>query len=86
MEKIEISYAVMVFIVAYICGSINKAFFNEIPNKYIPLQNVFIGIFSGILYALTTDQNIWLSITMCLLTALGAGGASDLKDLRKGDK
>lgn len=86
MEKTEISYAVMVFIGAYICGAINRAFFDEIPNKYIPLQNVFIGIFSGIFYALSTDQNIWLSITMCLFTALGAGGASDLKKLRKGDK
>lgn len=86
MEKAEISYAVMVFIVTYICGSINKVFIDEIPNKYIPIQNIIIGIFSGILYALATDQNIWVSITMCLFTALGAGGASDLKDLRKGDK
>ena len=40
----EISYVLIVSIVTYILGAITKIFINRIPNKYIPIQNVVIGI------------------------------------------
>ena len=43
----EITYAIIVSIVTYILGAITKLFINKIPNKYIPLQNVIVGIISG---------------------------------------
>jgi hypothetical protein len=82
----EISYKFMVAIVAFICGAINKAFINEIPNKYIPLQNVIIGIISGVVYYSVVPENLILSILNCIVVACSVGGAVDLKDLLKGDE
>ena len=45
----EITYVVVIAIIAYIAGSITKLFVDSIPNKFIPLQNVLIGIISGLL-------------------------------------
>lgn len=82
----EISYAVMVFITTYICGAFTKTFIDEIPNKYIPLQNVIIGILSGVAYYFITGEDLVQSLILCFMAAIGAGGTADLKDLRKGDE
>ena len=44
----EITYIIIVGIVAYIFGAINKLFVEDVPNKFIPIQNVGIGLVSGI--------------------------------------
>lgn len=82
----EINYVVMVFIISYICGAINKTFVDEIPNKYIPIQNVFVGIVSGLLcYFMGLEENLLQALVLCFMSAIGAGGVADLKDIRKGD-
>ena len=43
----EITYALIVSIVTYVLDAITKIFINKIPNKYIPIQNVIIGVISG---------------------------------------
>lgn len=43
----EINCVVIITLVTYIFGSINKLFIPIIPNKYIPIQNVIIGFISG---------------------------------------
>ena len=61
----EITYVVIITLVAYILGSITKVFIDKIPNKYIPLQNVIIGIVSALICYFTkietklnSDENI----------------------------
>ena len=34
-------------LVAYVFGAITKIFIENVPNKFIPIQNVVIGILSG---------------------------------------
>ena len=43
----EITYVVIITLVAYVLGSITKIFIDKIPNRYIPLQNVLIGLVSA---------------------------------------
>ena len=82
----EITYVVIITIVAYILGSITKVFINKIPNKYIPLQNVFIGITSGLIcYFFYIETNLLQSIVLCLMATMGAGGIADLIKIGKGE-
>ena len=83
----EITYTVIVYIVTYCVGAINKIFIDEIPNKYIPIQNVIIGIASGIAcYYLGLNDNIIQSLILCFMAAIGAGGTADLVKTIKGDE
>ena len=75
----EITYIVIIGIVAYILGAITKAFIEQIPNKYIPLQNVIIGIISALIcYFAKIETNLLQSIVLCLTATMGAGGVADL--------
>ena len=83
----EITYVVIVFIVTYIMGAFTKTFIDEIPNKYIPLQNVLSGIISGLLcYLIGIESNLTQALVLCFMSAIGAGGTADLKDIVKGDE
>lgn len=42
--QVEITYVVIVSIVTYVLGAITKLFIESIPNRYIPIQNVIIGV------------------------------------------
>lgn len=82
----EISYIVVITIVAYILGSITKIFIEKIPNKYIPLQNVFVGLTSALIcYFMKIETNLLQAITLCLMATMGAGGIADLMKLGKGE-
>lgn len=79
-----LTISVIVMLVTYICGAITKIFIEEIPNRYIPIQNVIIGIISGVIcFFIEIDDNIIESILICLMSALSAGGISDLVDTNK---
>ena len=79
-----LTISVIVMLVTYICGAITKIFIEEIPNSYIPIQNVIIGIISGVIcFFIEIDDNIIESILICLMSALSAGGISDLVDTNK---
>lgn len=79
-----LTISVIVMLVTYICGAIAKIFIEEIPNRYIPIQNVIIGIISGVIcFFIEIDDNIIESILICLMSALSAGGISDLVDTNK---
>ena len=45
----EITYVIIIGIIAYIFGAITKMFIDSIPNKFIPIQNVIIGLISGVI-------------------------------------
>jgi len=83
----EITYVVIVFVVTYVFGAINKAFIKDMPNKFIPLQNVLIGIVSGLIcYFTKVEPNILQALVLCFMAAIGAGGTADLVKLTKGDE
>ena len=80
----EITYLIVIALVAYILGSITSLFISFIPNKYIPIQNVLIGLISAfICYFTKVESNLFDAIVICLLSTMGAGGIADLVKLRK---
>jgi hypothetical protein len=82
----EVTYIVVITIVAYILGSITKIFIEKIPNKYIPLQNVFVGLTSALIcYFMKIETNLLQAITLCLMATMGAGGIADLIKIGKGE-
>ncbi len=79
----EITYVVVIAIIAYIAGSITKLFVDSIPNKFIPLQNVLIGIISGLLcYFTKIEPNLLQSLVLCIVATMGAGGIADLINIK----
>lgn len=84
----EITYVIIIAIIAYIFGAITKIFIDSIPNKYIPIQNVAIGIISGLIcYFLGIEPNIVQALVLCIVACMGAGGIADLINIKnKEDK
>lgn len=75
----EITYAVIVAIVTLMAGAITKAFVEVIPDKFIPLQNLLIGIISAVLcIVFGIEPNVLQAFVLCIMASLGAGGAYDL--------
>lgn len=75
----QITYVVIVTLITYIFGAITKIRIDAVPNKYIPIQNVLIGIVSGIIcYFIGIEPDIVTSLVLCLISAIGAGGIADL--------
>ena len=75
----EITYAIVISIVTYVLGAITKIFINKIPNKYIPIQNVIIGIISGcICYWTKIETDFFQSLVLCLMASTAAGGIAEL--------
>ena len=71
-------------LVAYVFGAITKIFIENIPNKFIPIQNVVIGILSGVgCFFLHIDDNLLNSIVVCIMSTMSAGGIADLIETRK---
>lgn len=82
----EITYVVIVFITTYIFGAITKTFIDAIPNKYIPIQNVVIGIISGLIcFYAGIEDNMITSMVLCFMSAIGAGGTYDLMKVGEED-
>lgn len=79
----EISYVIIIAIIAYIFGAITKLWIDEIPNKYIPIQNVAIGIISAIIcYFTGIEPNLLQSLVLCIVACMGAGGVADLINIK----
>lgn len=82
----EITYVVIITIVAYVLGAITKTFVSKIPNKYIPLQNVVIGLVSALIcYFTKIETNFLQAFVLCLMATMGAGGIADLTKISKGE-
>jgi len=83
----EITYVVVIAIIAYVFGAITKIFIDSIPNKYIPIQNVVIGLISGLIcYFTGIEANFLQAIVLCLVATMGAGGVADLININKEEK
>jgi len=72
-------------IVTLIFGFLAKKF-NWIESKYIPVQNLAIGLLAGILsYLVGLTDNIIISVVSCLIGSMAAGGIYDTSKTRKED-
>lgn len=79
----EITYVIIIAIIAYVFGAITKIFVDNIPNKYIPIQNVIIGIISAIIcYFTGIEPNLLQAIVLCIVATMGAGGIADLINIK----
>ncbi len=79
----EITYVVIISIITYILGSITKLFIDNIPNKFIPLQNVVIGVISAfICYFTGVETSLLQALVLCLVSTMGAGGIADLVNIK----
>lgn len=79
----EITIPSVISLITLIVGYVSKYF--GINSKYIPIQNIVIGVISGIIvYFLGLNNNLFSSIVLCLISALSAGGLYD--SLKKGEK
>ena len=79
----EITYVIIIAIVAYICGAITKVFIENIPNKYIPIQNVLVGVISALIcYFTKVEPNLLQAFVLCLVATMGAGGIADLINIK----
>ena len=79
-----ITLSVVIMLVAYIFGAITKIFIDKLPNKYIPIQNVIIGIISGIIcFYLNIDNNLLNSILIGIMSTMSAGGIAELIEVKK---
>ena len=79
----EITYVIIIAIIAYVFGAITKIFIDEIPNKYIPIQNVLIGIISAVIcYFTGIEPNLLQAFVLCLVATMGAGGVADLINIK----
>ena len=80
----EITYVIIIAIIAYIFGAITKIFVDSIPNKFIPIQNVLIGVISAIIcYFTGIEPNLLQAIVLCIVACMGAGGIADLINIKK---
>ena len=81
----EMTYMLIITLVAYIIGSITELFVTNLPKKYIPIQNIIIGLISAfICYFSKIETNLFDSIVLCLMSTMSAGSIADLIKLRKG--
>ena len=75
----EITYAVIVAIVTLVAGAITKTFVDTVPDRFIPLQNLIIGIVSAVIcLVFKVETDILQAFVLCIIASLGAGGAYDL--------
>lgn len=79
----EITYVIIIAVVAYILGAITKIFIDNVPNKYIPIQNVAVGIISALICFFTgIEPNLLQALVLCLVATMGAGGIADLINIK----
>ena len=79
----EITYVIIIAIIAYILGAITKIFVDSIPNKYIPIQNVIIGVISALVcYFTGIEPDILQAFVLCIVATMGAGGVADLINIK----
>lgn len=80
----EITYMVILTIITYIFGAITKVFVDNVPNRFIPLQNVIIGIVAGLIcYFTKIESNLLQALCLCFMATMTAGGVADLKNLKQ---
>ena len=81
----EITVALIITALTLVAGEITKL--TNIPNKYIPLQNLIIALISSIVCIVFKVENLspLEAIITCIFATMSAGGIADLKKIKKED-
>lgn len=78
----ELTVASVVALITLLMGQITKKL-GLVDKKYIPYQNLVIGLISGVICWLVDLQpNILVAILSCLIASYGAGGLYDNLTIR----
>lgn len=77
----EITVALIITALTLVAGEITKL--TNIPNKYIPLQNIIIAILASIICIIFKVQNMSVleTVVTCIFGTMSAGGIVDLKKI-----
>ncbi|MFI3260643.1 MAG: hypothetical protein R3Y13_02915 [bacterium] len=83
----HITYIVIISIITYIMAAINDLFFDKIPSKYIPFQNILIGFISSVVcYYYGLFDDFFTSLIMCLYASVSVAGIREIELLLKNSK
>ncbi len=83
----QITYLVIIAIITYVLGAVNKIIWESMPNKYIPIQNVLIGIISGLIcFIFKIEPNFLNAMVLCLSATMSAGGIADLVNVKNNEE
>lgn len=83
MDTIQIIMYFSTAIVTFVSGLIIKKI-DLYESKYIPIQNVIIGILSGLIaFGYGLFDNVFIAIISCFSASMFAGGTYDLGKTRK---
>lgn len=77
----EITVAIIITALTLIAGEITKL--TNIPNKYIPLQNIIIAVIASIVCIVFKVENMGIleTIVTCVFGTMSAGGIADLSKI-----
>ena len=75
----QITVALVITALTLVAGQVTKL--TNIPNKYIPLQNIIIAVIASIVCIVfkVEDMSVLDTIIMCIFSTMSAGGLADLK-------
>lgn len=81
----EITVALIITALTLVAGEITKL--TNIPNKYIPLQNLIIAVIASIVCIVFKVQNMSVleTIVTCIFGTMSAGGLVDLKKIAENE-
>lgn len=78
----ELTISSIVALITLIMGQITKKL-GLVDKKYIPYQNLVIGLVSGLIcWLVELEPNIWVALLSCLIASYGAGGLYDNLTIR----
>lgn len=79
----EITIGIIIMCFTLIAGEITKL--TNMPNKYIPLQNIIIAILSSIVCCIfkVEGMSVLETIVTCIFATMSAGGIADLKKIKE---
>lgn len=79
----ELTITGIIAFVTLILGQITKKL-GWIDKKFIPYQNLVIGLLSGVIcWLVELEPNILVAILSCLIASYGAGGLYDNLTIKK---
>lgn len=79
---IENIMIIVTALTTYIIGFLTKG--NLIDKKYIPLQNIVVGLFTGLIaYACGLSTELLPCVLNCIIGSMTAGGTYDLITIKK---
>ena len=82
----QITVALVITALTLVAGQVTKL--TNIPNKYIPLQNIIIAVIASIVCIVfkVEEMSVLDTIIMCIFSTMSAGGLADLKKVSKNEE